>query len=91
MDTESHQVSLMGREFRIKSSDDAEHIQSAADYVNETISSLKGAKRHVPLQHLLLLASLSMADELIKERKRLDSVREKIRAQSRALLSRLDT
>ena len=86
---QSHQVSLLGREFRVKSEDDGSHLQAAANYVNNLVAELQGSKRHVPIQNLLLLASLSMADELMRERARNEAIKEKIRAQSRALLSRL--
>lgn len=86
---QSHQVSLLGREFRIKSDDDGAHLQQAASYVNDTIAEIQGDKRHVPVQNVLLLASLTMADELMRERARLDAIKEKIRDQSKALLSRL--
>ncbi len=85
---QSHQVSLLGREFKIRS-DDGDHLQEAATYVNSLVAELQGDKRHVPMQSLLLLASLSVADELMRERARNEAIKEKIRAQSRALLSRL--
>ena len=86
---QSHQVSLLGREFRVKSDEDGEHLQEAASYVNRLIAQLQGGKRHMPRENLLLMATLSMADELIRERARNDAIKEKIRAQSRALLNRL--
>ena len=80
----------MDREFRIRSADEAEHIQAVAEYVNEAIDDVRGAKKHVPIQNLLLLASMSMADELFKERARIESLKAKIRDQSRVLLDKLD-
>ena len=80
----------MDREFRIRSADEVEHIQAVAEYVNGTIDDVRGAKKHVPIQNLLLLASMSMADELFKERARIESLKEKIRDQSRVLLDKLD-
>ncbi len=90
MASESHQVKLMGREFRIRSPEDPEHIDAAARYVNQLIEGMAGGKRHLPIQNVLLLASMSMADELLRERARHDALKEKIRAQSRALLARMD-
>ena len=87
---ETHQVMLLDREFRIRSAEDTEHIQRVAEYVNETIQDVRGAKKHVPIQNLLLLASMSMADELFKERARLEELRERIRLESRNLLAQLD-
>lgn len=87
---ETHQIKLLDREFRIRSGEESSHIQKVAEYVNETIADVRGEKRHVPIQNLLLLASMSMADELFKERRRLDELRERIRSQSNSLLDQLD-
>jgi cell division protein ZapA (FtsZ GTPase activity inhibitor) len=80
----------MDRDFRIRSADEAEYIQAVAEYVNVAIDDVRGAKKHVPVQNLILLASMSMADELFKERARIDALKEKIRNQSRLLLSKLE-
>jgi len=87
---ETHQIKLLDREFRIRSAEEAAHIQQVATYVNETIEDVRGEKKHVPIQNLLLLASMSMADELFKERRRLMELREQIRSQSKSLLDQLD-
>ncbi len=86
---QSHQVMLLGREFRIRSEEDADHIDAVASYVNSKIGEMSAAKRHVPTQTVLLLATLNMADELFKERQRLEAITERLRTQSRALLERL--
>lgn len=85
----SHQVTLLGREFRIKSEEGPEHIDAVANYVNSKIGEMSAAKRHVPTQTVLLLATLNMADELFKERQRLQAITERLRKQSRALLEQL--
>ncbi len=87
---ETHQIKLLDREFRIRSAEERAHIQSVADYVNETIEDVRGEKRHVPIQNLLLLASMSVADELFRERRRLNELRDQIRSQSKSLLDQLD-
>lgn len=86
---QSHNVNLMGRDFKVRSEDTVEHVEAVATYVNDVISGLSEGRRHTPVQQVLLLASMTMADELLKERARLEAIREKIRAQSRALLARL--
>ena len=85
----SHQVTLLGREFRIKSEEGPEHIDAVANYVNSKIGEMSAAKRHVPTQTVLLLATLNMADELFKGRQRLQAITERLRKQSRALLEQL--
>lgn len=87
---QTHAIKLMDREFRIRSAEDLTHIEAVADYVNGTIDEVRGGTKHVPIQNLLLLATMSMADELFKERARIDALKEKIRSQSRVLLDQLD-
>ena len=88
---QTHAIKLMDREFKIRSAEDIAHIEAVAKYVNGTIDDVRGETKHVPIQSLLLLATMSMADELFKERARIDSLKEKIRSQSRVLLDQLDS
>ncbi|MCB9736633.1 MAG: cell division protein ZapA [Deltaproteobacteria bacterium] len=83
------QVTLMGREFRIKTDEDANHVQAVADYVNAKIDELSAGNANAASQHLLLMTSLSLADELFKIREEHARLTAKIRASSQTLLSRL--
>ena len=87
---QSHEIRLLGREVRLRSSDERAHVEAVAAYVNETVTALQAQHRKAPLQSILLQATMSLADELLKERARLEAMKDKIRAQSRALLSRLE-
>jgi cell division protein ZapA len=86
---EQHQVTLMGREFRIRTDSGREHIEAVARYVNEKIGDLNQGCQDNVSQGVLLLAALNMADEVFAARERNVSMREKIRTQSRSLLERL--
>ena len=86
---EQHSVTLMGREFRIRTESDQEHIAAVADYVNEKITDLASGQSGNVSQGVLLLAALNMADEVFQARARNDEIRDRIRAQSRTLLERL--
>jgi cell division protein ZapA len=86
----SHLISLFGREFRIRSEDTPDHVASVATFVNRRIEEVAEAQPKMPVQQVLLLASLNMADLLFKERANLAALKEKIRSQSRELLARLD-
>jgi len=85
----AHEVTLMGREFRIRAEDDPEHLQALADYVNAKIQELGGGGSSVPSQQVLLMASLNLADELFKIRAEHTRLTERIRATSRTLLDRI--
>jgi len=85
----AHDIILMGREFRIRSEDDPERLQALADYVNAKIEALSDGKPNVASQHVLLMATLNLADELFKVRAEHERLTERIRASSRTLLSRI--
>ncbi len=84
-----HQVELMGREFKIRSEDDVEHVQSVAQYVNDQIENMTEGDRPVAMQNVLLLASLNLADELFKLRQEHEELRDTIRTRSRELIARI--
>lgn len=86
---ELHQITVMGREFRIRSESDAEHLREVARYVDERISEVAEGQRHVAIQNVLLLTALNMADELFRLRAEQETMTANIRHQSRALLERL--
>ena len=85
----AHEITLMGREFRIRTEDDPEHVQALAEYVNSKIEALTGGMGNVASQQVLLMASLNLADELFKIRAEHERLTERIRATSRTLLSRI--
>jgi len=85
----AHEIMLMGREFRIRSEDDPEHVQALADYVNAKIEELSGGQGNVASQQVLLMTTLNLADELFKIRAEHSRLTERIRTTSRTLLSRI--
>ena len=86
---QQHRVTLMGREFRIRSESDEEHISAVAEYVNEKIADLSDGKSGNVSQGVLLLAALNMADEVFQARARNTDLKDRIRAHSRTLLQRM--
>ncbi|PIE19373.1 MAG: hypothetical protein CSA66_02450 [Proteobacteria bacterium] len=85
----SHEITLMGRGFRIRSEDDPRHVQAIADYVNGKLEELSDGQPGVGNQQVLLMTSLNLADELFKLRAEHVALKERIRATSRSLLARL--
>ncbi|TNF22362.1 MAG: cell division protein ZapA [Deltaproteobacteria bacterium] len=85
----AHEITLMGREFRIRSDDDPAHVQALADYVNAKIDELSGGQGHVASQQVLLMTTLNLADELFKIRAEHERLTERIRSTSRTLLNRI--
>jgi cell division protein ZapA len=85
----AHEITLMGREFRIRTEDDPEHVQALAEYVNGKLEELTGGMGNVVSQQVLLMATLNLADELFKIRAEHERLTERIRTTSRTLLSRI--
>lgn len=84
-----HEVRLMGREFRIRSAHGREHLDEVATYVDGRIGALTQGRPQNASQQVLLMAAMSMADELLTIRREHDALKERIRAGSRALLDRM--
>ncbi len=80
-------VRILGRDVTIRSDAPEEHVREVEALVAERLSTLTASG--LPHQHALTLAVLGFADELIREQKAHQSLRDKIRARSSALLERL--
>jgi cell division protein ZapA (FtsZ GTPase activity inhibitor) len=86
---ESHQITLSGRSFRIRSEAPKAHLETVARFVDERLESLGDGQTQSPSQGTVLMVALSIADELFQLRREHEALREQIRAQSRALLERI--
>jgi cell division protein ZapA (FtsZ GTPase activity inhibitor) len=81
-----YRLSIQGREVTIRSDESSEHVEAIESLLNERVSALGPG---VPLHNAMMLAALSLADELIKERDSHHALKEKIRKRSTDLLARL--
>jgi cell division protein ZapA (FtsZ GTPase activity inhibitor) len=87
---QQHQITVMGKQIRLRSDSDPERIQAVAEYVNGKIDGIAdGPKTGTAAQQVLVLAALSMADEIFEVRAQHDALRERIREHSRSLLDRM--
>ena len=84
-----HEISLMGRSFKIRSDQDTDYLTEVAEYVDAKLDGLTGGKQNMAAQNALLLTVLNVADELFQARAEHNSLKESIRAQSRNLLGRM--
>jgi len=83
-------VELLGRTFNVRTDDDPVHIQGVAEFVNQRCAELQ-AGGPLPVPNVALLAALTIADELLKEREKNAAMRRKLRSHSTALLERLES
>ncbi len=84
-----HVLTIGGREVSVASDASREHMRIVEALVNERVLA-SGLDEGVPLTTALLLATLNLADELIRERTRHQALKEKIRSRSTVLLERLE-
>ncbi len=84
-----HEITIMGRTFKIRSDQDPEYLTEVAGYVDDKLEGLTGGKQNMAAQNALLLTVLNVADELFQARADHNSLKESIRTQSRSLLTRM--
>jgi cell division protein ZapA len=86
---ELHDITMMGRAFRIRSESEQDYLENVAAYVDKKINDMVGDRRHLAGQNVALMVALNMADELFQLREEHDSLRDNIRKQSEVLLQRM--
>ena len=86
---ELHDITMMGRAFRIRSESEQDYLESVAAYVDEKIEDMVGERHHMASQNVALMVALNMADELFKLQEKHDLLRDNIRKQSELLLERM--
>ncbi len=67
--TQSVEVTLMGRNFIIRTEDDPEHVLEAASMVQERVDELRSMGTTVASDRLLALVALNLAGELLQSSK----------------------
>lgn len=87
MDTRVVEVTLQGRAFSLRTDVDPATLDRAVEVANARLDELgaSGAAGHTAA----LLATLSLAEELVKEREAMAGLRERIRSKSTSLLEML--
>jgi len=81
-------LDIQGRDVTIRSDESPDHVAAIEALLNERVAALGPG---VPLHSAMMLAALSLADELLKERNSHSALKEKIRKRSTDLLERLST
>jgi len=64
---QSVKITLMGRSFSIRTQDDPEQVQAAAQMVQERVDELRKLGTTVASDRLLALVSLNLAGELLQK------------------------
>ena len=83
-------VKIRGQKLSVRSDRDPEFVQKLADHIDEKVSELQKGAPTVPLSKLLMLASMTVAEELFEARDQIDHLREAVRDRTDAVLELLD-
>lgn len=62
-------VTIYGKEYEIKGSEDDEYIHKLADYVDLTMRNIAEKTQIIAIDRIAILAALNIADEMHKQRK----------------------
>lgn len=81
-------VVLLGKPFTVQTDDSEERVQRVARMVDERLESIR-QRASLPGESLALLAALTLADDLDKERERLEALRTEVRQRALRLRQRL--
>lgn len=84
------EVSLLGRNFSIKSDQDEAHVHQVAALVNRKYEELRHQSRAAPPQDLLVLVALNIADELMQREAQARASRADLRARGQRVLQSLN-
>lgn len=86
-------VEIQGQTLSIRSDHSPEFVERIAEYVDAKVGELEDAAPGAPTDKLLMMASLTMAEELFEARGEIEELRREIRertADMEALLEELD-
>ena len=84
-----YKLNVLGRSLTILSEDEPDHVTAMETLVNERVARFTSGTAG-PNFSALLLATLHLADELLKEQATRTELKEKIRSKSEKLLQQLD-
>ncbi len=83
-------VEIRGQRLSIRSNHDPAFVQSLADHIDEKVAELQRAAPTVSLSKLLMLASMTVAEELFEARQEIDRLRDEITERTNAMLALLE-
>ena len=84
-------LNIAGQRLSIRTDKDAEYLQRLVDYVDTAIEELRTNAKSASTHQLLLLASLSIADELFEEQSRAEAFKVALLEKTGRLIGMLET
>ena len=83
-------VEIRGQRLAIRTDHDPEFVRQLAEHIDEKVATLQANAPSVPLAKLLMLASMTVAEELFEARQEIDHLRQAVQERTRAMLDLLD-
>ena len=84
------EVKILGQKFKISSDSDEPHVRRLADYVNGKLEEIRGGAKAIPMQNLLILGTLNIADEYFRFREEKTTQIEKVTLKVKRLIEIID-
>ncbi len=83
-------VEIRGQKLSVKSDRDPEFVRQLAAHIDKKVATLQKAAPAVPLSKLLMLASMTVAEELFEARHDIDRLKEEIADRTETMLAMLE-
>ncbi len=83
-------IQIGGQKLTVKSDKDPALVAEIAAYVDDKVSDLRAMAPNVALDKLLILASMTVAEELFESRARLDTIESALETRVKNCLAALD-
>lgn len=88
--SEAVSVEIRGQKLSVKSDHDPEFVRQLAEHIDSKVAEIQKNARSVPLSKLLMLASMTVAEELFEAREELKALRGSVEERADAMMSLLD-
>ncbi|RMG60363.1 MAG: cell division protein ZapA [Deltaproteobacteria bacterium] len=72
------ELTVLGHRLRIATENDEEYVRTLTEYVTSCINKLRDGNRSVGNVELLILTTLTLADEVLKARKELEETKVRV-------------
>ncbi len=83
------EVTVAGRNYRLRSDEDGADLEAVARLVNERIGDIQKAGPHLEKEEVAILAALNVGDELLRQRAASESQSDAVETAVAAVRSRL--
>lgn len=83
-------IEIQGQRLSIRSDRDASYVRGLAQYIDETVDELQRAAPRAPLNKLLMLASMTVAEELFEAREQLRGMQRQLEEKTESMFDLID-